>query len=64
LDGRDPNSYAGVAWIFGKHDRAWPQRPIFGKVRTMTAGGLERKCDIRAYVRKVENRIRMIREKS
>jgi deoxyribodipyrimidine photo-lyase len=57
LDGRDPNSYAGVAWIFGKHDRAWPERPIFGKVRTMTAGGLERKCDIRAYVRKVENQI-------
>lgn len=64
LDGRDPNSYAGVAWIFGKHDRAWPQRPIFGKVRTMTAGGLERKCDIRAYVRKVEDRIRKIRNLS
>jgi deoxyribodipyrimidine photo-lyase len=64
LDGRDPNSYAGVAWIFGKHDRAWPERPIFGKVRAMTASGLERKCDIRAYVRKVENRIRMTRARS
>ena len=26
LDGRDPNSYAGVAWIFGMHDRAWFER--------------------------------------
>ncbi len=53
LDGRDPNSYAGMAWIYGAHDRAWPQRPIYGKVRCMMASGLERKCDISAYVRKV-----------
>jgi deoxyribodipyrimidine photo-lyase len=58
LDGRDPNSYAGVAWIFGKHDRPWPERPIFGKVRYMAASGLERKCDIQAYVGKVHHRIR------
>jgi len=56
LDGRDPNSYAGVAWVYGVHDRAWPQRAIYGKVRSMMASGLERKCDIRAYVRKVETR--------
>ena len=56
LDGRDPNSYAGVAWVYGVHDRAWPQRAVFGKVRSMTASGLERKCDIQAYVRKVEAR--------
>jgi deoxyribodipyrimidine photo-lyase len=53
LDGRDPNSYAGVGWVFGLHDRAWFQRDIFGKVRYMAASGLERKCDIRAYVEKV-----------
>ena len=53
LDGRDPNSYAGVAWVYGVHDRAWPERPIFGKVRTMMAAGLERKCDIHAYVETV-----------
>ncbi|MCC7300956.1 MAG: deoxyribodipyrimidine photolyase, partial [Verrucomicrobia bacterium] len=53
LDGRDPNSYAGVAWVFGKHDTAWQERPIFGKVRYMNAAGLERKCDINAYVEKV-----------
>jgi deoxyribodipyrimidine photo-lyase len=54
LDGRDPNSYAGVAWVFGQHDRAWPERPVFGKIRYMAASGLERKCDIRGYVAKVE----------
>jgi deoxyribodipyrimidine photo-lyase len=36
------------------HDRAWPGRAIFGKVRTMMASGLERKCDIRGYVKKVD----------
>jgi deoxyribodipyrimidine photo-lyase len=53
IDGRDPNSYAGVAWIFGLHDRPWVERPTFGKVRYMNASGLERKCDPKAYVRKV-----------
>ncbi len=57
LDGRDPNSYAGVAWTFGLHDRAWKERPVFGKVRYMNAAGLERKCDIRGYVRKVERQV-------
>ncbi len=57
VDGRDPNSYAGVGWIYGLHDRAWPERPIFGKIRYMTASGLERKCNISAYVDKVEKRI-------
>ncbi|MGD2188162.1 MAG: deoxyribodipyrimidine photo-lyase [Desulfobacterales bacterium] len=53
LDGRDGNSYTGVAWVFGVHDRAWFERPIFGKIRYMAASGLERKCDIQAYVEKV-----------
>ncbi|MGE4488862.1 MAG: deoxyribodipyrimidine photo-lyase [Kiritimatiellales bacterium] len=53
IDGRDPNSYAGVAWVFGKHDTAWKKRPVFGKVRYMNAAGLKRKCDIEAYVEKV-----------
>jgi deoxyribodipyrimidine photo-lyase len=57
LDGRDANSYTGVAWVFGVHDRAWFERPIYGKIRYMAASGLERKCDIRAYVRKVEKMV-------
>src|SRR5438477_3426562 len=54
LDGRDANCFANVGWIFGLHDRPWRERPIFGKVRYMNAAGLERKCDIAAYVAKVE----------
>ena len=50
LDGRDPNGFAGVAWCFGKHDRAWNEREIFGKVRYMNAEGLKRKFDIEKYV--------------
>ncbi|MBC7944015.1 MAG: deoxyribodipyrimidine photo-lyase [Burkholderiales bacterium] len=53
LDGRDANSYANVAWLFGLHDRPFPERPIYGKVRSMTAGGLERKFDIEAYVQRI-----------
>lgn len=54
LDGRDANSFANIAWIFGQHDRPWFERPVFGKVRYMKAAGLERKCDIKGYVAKVD----------
>jgi len=54
LDGRDPNGFAGVAWCFGKHDRAWNERPVFGKVRYMNAAGLERKFDMSRYVTRIE----------
>jgi deoxyribodipyrimidine photo-lyase len=54
LDGRDPNSFANVAWVFGQHDRGWTERPVFGKVRYMSAGGLERKAKPDRYVEKVE----------
>jgi deoxyribodipyrimidine photo-lyase len=53
LDGRDPNSFAGVAWCFGKHDRPWKERPVFGQVRWMSAEGLRRKFDMDAYLRRV-----------
>lgn len=55
LDGRDPNSYAGVAWIFGKHDRAWKERKIYGKVRYMNKAGLDRKYNMEKYLKKVNN---------
>ena len=54
LDGRDPNAFAGVAWCFGKHDRAWAERPVFGKVRYMNAAGLKRKFDAGAYVKRIK----------
>jgi deoxyribodipyrimidine photo-lyase len=54
LDGRDANSYANVAWTFGLHDRAWTERPVFGKVRYMNDRGLERKFDMDAYIAAVD----------
>ena len=51
LDGRDPNGYVGIAWsIGGVHDRAWPERPIFGKIRYMSYGGCKSKFDVRRYI--------------
>jgi deoxyribodipyrimidine photo-lyase len=54
LDGRDPNGFAGVAWCFGKHDRPWPERRIFGKVRYMNANGLRKKFDPDRYAERIE----------
>jgi deoxyribodipyrimidine photo-lyase len=56
LDGRDPNTHAGVLWCFGKHDRAWaPERPIFGTLRYMSSDSTRRKVDLRAYAASLEN---------
>ncbi len=52
LDGRDPNSYAGIAWCMGKHDRPWGERAIFGKIRYMNDKGLKRKFDMEPYLNK------------
>lgn len=51
LDGRDPNGYVGCMWsIVGTHDRAWTERPIFGKIRYMNYNGCKRKFDIGQYI--------------
>ncbi len=55
IDGRDANSYANVAWIFGLHDRGWTEREVYGKVRYMNDKGLERKFDIKRYVEWVDS---------
>jgi deoxyribodipyrimidine photo-lyase len=54
LDGRDPNGFTGVAWCFGKHDRPWGERPIFGNVRYMNDKGLKRKFDADGYVKMID----------
>jgi len=51
LDGRDPNGYSGVAWCFGRFDRAWgPERPVFGKVRYMTCDASRRKLRLKEWL--------------
>lgn len=52
LDGRDPNSYSGVFWVFGRFDRPWPERRIFGKVRSMSSASTARKVRVKEYVRR------------
>jgi deoxyribodipyrimidine photo-lyase len=50
LDGRDPNSYSGIAWaIVGKHDRPWFDRPIFGQIRYMSGQSTGKKFDSKRY---------------
>jgi deoxyribodipyrimidine photo-lyase len=50
LDGRDPNSYAGILWCFGKHDRPWMERPVFGTMRYMTSASTGKKFDSGKYI--------------
>lgn len=55
LDGRDPNGYTGIAWsIGGVHDRAWKERPIFGKIRFMNESGCRRKFNVGEYLAQVD----------
>lgn len=54
LDGRDPNGYVGCAWsIGGVHDRAWPLRPVFGKIRYMSYQGCRSKFDVESFIEKI-----------
>jgi deoxyribodipyrimidine photo-lyase len=51
LDGRNPNSYSGIFWTLGRHDRAWgPERPVFGKVRYMSSDNTRRKLKVAGYL--------------
>ncbi len=53
LDGRDPNSYAGISWVLGRYDRPWgPERPIYGTVRYMTSDNTARKLRLKNYLRR------------
>jgi deoxyribodipyrimidine photo-lyase len=53
LDGRDPNSYANVAWCFGRHDQGFQERDVIGKVRPFTDAALRRKGDLDAWLASV-----------
>ena len=50
IDGRDPNSYSGIFWVLGRYDRPWPERAVFGKVRTMTSASTAKKLSVKGYV--------------
>ncbi|MGA2696932.1 MAG: hypothetical protein ABSE92_12775 [Terriglobales bacterium] len=50
LDGRDPNAYAGYFWTLGRYDRPWPERPIYGTVRSMSSDNTARKFSVKGYI--------------
>lgn len=52
LDGRNPNSYTGFLWTLGLYDRPWPERPVYGKVRSMSTENTARKVDVEDYIAK------------
>ncbi|MBA3853844.1 MAG: deoxyribodipyrimidine photolyase [Gemmatimonas sp.] len=51
LDGRDPSSYGGIQWCFGKFDRPWFDKPVFGVIRPMSLARAREKFDAEAYIR-------------
>lgn len=51
LDGRDPNSYAGMFWVLGRYDRPWaPERAVFGSIRYMSSASAQRKLSLKNYL--------------
>ncbi len=52
LDGRDPNSYSGFAWVLGRYDRGWPERPVYGKVRSMSSERTAKKAAVAELLRR------------
>lgn len=54
LDGRDPNSYAGYFWALGRYDRPWPERPVYGNVRSMSSDRTAEKVDVEPYLQKFD----------
>lgn len=52
LDGRDPNSYSNILWCFGKFDRPFATRPVWGTIRPMSLSRAKGKFDVNAYVQR------------
>jgi len=52
LDGRDPSSYGGIQWCFGKFDRPWFDKPVWGVMRPMSLARAYDKFDADRYVQR------------
>lgn len=50
LDGRDPNSFAGIQWCFGKFDRPFASRSVWGTIRPMSLERAHAKYDVARYI--------------
>lgn len=55
FDSPSPNGYAGILWSIGAlHDRAFADRYLTGKIRTMTFASISKKFDINLYIKKYQ----------
>lgn len=52
VDGRDPDSYSGIFWCFCRFDRAWQERPVFGKIRYMSSDSSRKKVKLSEYLKR------------
>lgn len=52
LDGRDSTSAANFLWCFGLHDRPFPERQVFGTVRSMTLAQARKKRHLDEYLQR------------
>jgi deoxyribodipyrimidine photo-lyase len=51
LDGRNPNSYTGISWVFGRYDRPWaPERDVYGVIRYMSSANTVKKLKMKGYL--------------
>jgi deoxyribodipyrimidine photo-lyase len=51
VDGRDPNSYSGIFWTFGRYDRPWaPERKYFGTIRFMSSARTKTKLKMKRWL--------------
>lgn len=55
LDGNNPNSFSGVSWCFGRYDRPWFERDIFGKIRYMSSDSTRRKFPLSSYLERYKS---------
>ena len=51
LDGRDPNSFGGIQWCFGKFDRPFATRSVWGTIRPMSLQRAHKKYDMTGYLK-------------
>jgi len=52
LDGRDPSSYGGIQWCFGKFDRPFYDRPVLGVIRPISLKRARDKWDVDGYLQR------------
>jgi deoxyribodipyrimidine photo-lyase len=50
LDGRDPSSYGGIQWCFGKFDRPFYDRPVLGFIQPMSMKRAREQWDVDRYI--------------